>query len=100
MQSKKREIDNSYRVKSLDNHFYVDSFNTITKKAISDHTPKSDDEIELRKGDIISSLVKESPIYQAFSANLWNGYMKGTNLRTMKTGIFPTYKVIEFYIRI
>ena len=100
MQSQTREIDNSYRVKSLDNHYYVDSFNTITKKAILDHSPKRENEIELRKGDIISSLVKEDKIYLAFSANLWNGYMKGTNQRTMKTGIFPSYKVIEFYARI
>ena len=48
-----RKIDASFRIKSLDNYFYVSSFNSFTKRAIMDHLPKNSDELELQKRDII-----------------------------------------------
>ena len=99
MQSYKHKIDNSIRVKSLDNHFYVDRFNTITKKAILKHEPKNTDEIELQIDDIILLHIKENSKYLAYSANLWNGFMFGMNQRTKKKGKFPSYKVVEFYTK-
>ena len=42
-----RKIDASFRIKSLDNYFYVSSFNSFTKRAIMDHVPKNSNELEL-----------------------------------------------------
>ena len=99
MQSYNREMDNSFKVKSLDNNYYFNSFNTFTKLVILDHTPNNIDEIELKIGDIIILFVRESPKYLAYSANIWNGYMQGTNERTMKNGKFPSYKVVDWFVK-
>lgn len=39
-------------------------------------------EIQLMPGDLVSII-----------GNQWNGYFKGRNLRTNKTGLFPSFKV-------
>lgn len=88
-------MDNSFRVKSLDNHYYVDGFKTFTKKVIADHMPKTQEEIELKKGDIISLKANDQPL--KYTANLLNGFMIGTNQRTKRKDKFPPYKVVEFY---
>ncbi len=100
MQASKRYMDNSFRAKSLDNHFYADFFNTITYKAIRDHFPENKDEIELKVGDIVLFRIKENSQYLAESANLWNGFMLGKNTRTNKIGKIPSYKVVEFYTKV
>jgi hypothetical protein len=103
MQSQqKKSIDPHYRVKSLDNHYYVHNFNTISKVAIIDHYPvyfeKSDkikDEISLRVGDIINIFLLQN-FQNFYTGYIHNGYMKGKNLRTNESGIFPSYKVISY----
>ena len=100
MQASKRYMDNSFRVKSLDNHFYADYFNTITYKAIRDHFPANKDELELKVGDIILFRIKENRKYLADSANLWNGFMLGKNTRTNKKGKIPSFKVVEYYTKV
>ena len=57
-----------------------------------------ENEIDLNTGDIIYMIVLHSPTNE-FDVNLWNGYMKGTNLRTGKRGLFPSYKVKNYYLR-
>ena len=98
MQSYKRKMDNSIRVKSLDNHFYAEGFNTLTKKVILDHTPTNADEIELKTGDIVLIYMTLHSEHGS-SGNLWNGYMTGLNQRTYNRGKFPSYKVFEFYTK-
>lgn len=98
MQSKNDLIDPHFKIRSLDRHFYADSFNTFTKLAILNHEPKDAKEIEIKKGDIMSIFCSEDTKMENVG-NLWNGYMKGTNLRTKKFGLFPAYKVINYYTR-
>lgn len=99
MQSKESDqIDASLRIKSLDHHYFVSSFNVFTKLAIMDHEAENkSNEIELKKGDIIAVHAVENANLLETSINLWNGYMKGINQRTNKKGIFPSYKVSEYY---
>jgi glycoprotein 6-alpha-L-fucosyltransferase len=97
MQSQEnQELEASFRIKSLDNHFYADSFNTFTKLVIIDHAPRRSNEIVLKKGDIIAFKVEESKDL-SLTGNLWNGYMMGINQRTNKKGIFPSYKVVDYF---
>jgi hypothetical protein len=92
------KIDASFRIKSLDNNFYVDSFNTFTKIAIMDHVPKNSDELEMKKGDIIEFHCREPAVFSKnLFCNLRNGYMRGINQRTDKKGILPGYKVVNYY---
>ena len=92
------QIDASFRIKSLDNHFYVDSFNTFTKIAIMDHMPKNSNELEIKKGDIIEFHCREPARHNKnLFCNLRNGYMKGINQRTDKKGILPAYKVVNYF---
>ena len=100
MQASKRYMDNSFRVKSLDNHFYADYFNIITYKAIRDHFPENKGEIELKVGDIVLFLIKGNREYLGDSANLWNGFMLGKNTRTNKKGKIPSFKVVEYYKKV
>lgn len=98
MQGQNGLVDPHYRIRSLDRHFYADSFNTFTKLAVLDHKPQNGNEIELKAGDLISILCTEgSELINVGS--LWNGYMKGTNIRTKKSGLFPSFKVKTFYAR-
>lgn len=98
MQGQNGLVDPHYRIRSLDRHFYADSFNTFTKLAVLDHKPQNSDEIEIKAGDILSIFCAEdSGLVNV--GNLWNGYMKGMNIRTKKFGIFPSYKCITFYAR-
>lgn len=99
MQGQQRYIDPHYRIKSLDSHFHVHTFNTITKVVVLPHRKAKRNEINLKTGDIIYMPVLHSPTNE-YDANLWNGYMKGTNLRTNKRGLFPSYKVKNYYSKI
>jgi glycoprotein 6-alpha-L-fucosyltransferase len=80
-----RHPDASWRVQSLDDIYYFAEQNAHNMQAIFDHDPCEDlGEIELKKGDIIG-----------IAGNHWNGYSKGINQRTKKSGLFPSYKVIN-----
>lgn len=61
------------------------SFNYIFRIhiAVLPHTPKDPSEMELVFGDKIS-----------VAGNHWNGYSKGTNLRTNQVALYPTFKVV------
>ena len=77
-----RYVDASWRFKSLDDMFYFHGQNPHTAEAIQDHIPESKEEIELKVGDSV-----------VINYNLWNGYYIGTNTRTEKLGLFPSYKI-------
>ena len=101
MQSQQnKSIDPHYRIKSLDNHYYVTNFNTISKVAIMDHYPgyrskQTNKEISLKFGDVINIFLEQHGQY-IYTGYAHNGYIKGKNLRTKKTGMFPSYKVIPY----
>lgn len=55
--------------------------------AVEDHTPENKEEIELKVGDTIG-----------IAGNHWNGFSKGVNRRTEKSGMYPSYKVgVQFF---
>ena len=70
----KRHADASWRFKSLDDVYYIHGQTKHLVQALYDHESK-DDEIELRKGDLIH-----------LAGNHWNGYSKGVNERTKMLG--------------
>lgn len=78
-----RYSDASWRFRSLDDVYYYGGQLEHLVVALYDHTPRvGSGEIELKKDDRIS-----------LAGNHWNGFSKGRNLRTKKTGLFPSYKV-------
>ncbi len=79
--------DASWRFRSLDDVYYFGGGNGHRVVAIRDHDPFSSFEIELKKGDIIG-----------LAGNHWNGFSKGTNTRTNKVGLFPSYKVKDIVV--
>lgn len=88
MYSENRLEDAYLRLKSLDANYYF--VGTRTKIATKEHLAIIDEksnEIDLKIGDVI---------YQFES--LWNGYIKGKNMRTNKTGLFPSYKTMNYEV--
>lgn len=96
MQSQDNNIDAFYRLKSLDNQFHLDTFNTIIKKAKLDHNNQSKQEIQLKNGDLIEMFEFEDRSNR-FANDLGNGFMKGKNLRTNLSGLFPSFKVVNYF---
>lgn len=74
--------DAAHRYRSLDDIYYYGGQKARYQKAVLPHEPSRPEEIELLVDDEIS-----------VAGNHWNGYSKGTNLRTFKTGLYPTFKV-------
>ncbi|XP_074644328.1 alpha-(1,6)-fucosyltransferase-like [Tubulanus polymorphus] len=69
---------------SLDDIYYFGGQSAHDQVAIYSHTPEKPGEIELKVGDEIG-----------IAGNHWDGYSKGTNRRTGKLGLYPSYKVRE-----
>ena len=67
---------------SLDDLYYYGGQFAHEQVAIEDHVPENSNEIELKAGDTIG-----------IAGNHWDGYSKGNNRRTQKTGLYPSYKV-------
>ncbi|KRX16934.1 Alpha-(1,6)-fucosyltransferase [Trichinella nelsoni] len=79
-----RGDDMAYAFRSLDDVYYFGGQNPHDVTALMDHKPEGPDEIELKIGDRIG-----------IAGNHWNGYSKGVNRRTQKSGLYPSYKVEE-----
>ncbi|KAL1455011.1 hypothetical protein WDU94_009137 [Cyamophila willieti] len=75
--------DASARYRSLDDIYYFGGQISRIHIAVLPHTPKDPSEMELVIGDRIS-----------VAGNHWNGYSKGTNLRTNQLALYPTFKVV------
>lgn len=69
---------------SLDDIFYFGGQNDHNQIAIYNHTARTNNEISLQKGDVVG-----------IAGNHWDGYSKGVNRRTKKSGLYPSYKTIE-----
>lgn len=69
---------------SLDDIYYYGGQNAHNVEALYSHRAQTSEEIDLEPGDLIG-----------IAGNHWDGYSKGTNLRTQRMGLFPSYKVQE-----
>ncbi|XP_015906014.1 alpha-(1,6)-fucosyltransferase [Parasteatoda tepidariorum] len=76
--------DASSYFRSLDDIFYFGGQNDHNQLAIFNHTARNSNEISMVKGDIVG-----------IAGNHWDGYSKGLNRRTKKSGLYPSYKTIE-----
>jgi glycoprotein 6-alpha-L-fucosyltransferase len=81
--------DASAQFKSLDDTFYFSGQIHRLNIAVIPHKPNSTLEMDIQVGDQIE-----------VAGNHWNGYSKGTNLRTNKTLLYPTFKVGTYSIHI
>ncbi|XP_060867350.1 alpha-(1,6)-fucosyltransferase-like [Metopolophium dirhodum] len=76
------EPDSSAKFTSLDDTFYFSGQVHRLDVAIISHKSEGPEEMDLEVGDEIE-----------VAGNHWDGYSKGTNLRTKKTLLYPTFKV-------
>lgn len=67
---------------SLDDIYYYGGQKRRLHVAVLTHNADGPHEMDLQVGDQI-----------AVAGNHWDGYSKGTNLRTKKSGLYPTFKV-------
>ncbi|KAF5294264.1 hypothetical protein FQR65_LT10850 [Abscondita terminalis] len=75
-------VDAANRSASLDDVYFYIQPNINPRKAILRHKAENEKEIDLLPGDIVD-----------VSINYWNGYSLGTNSRTHKKGLYPSFKV-------
>ncbi len=76
-------VDASGYFKSLDDIYYFSgSQHRHLQVALEAHVSHSSEEIELLVGDHIG-----------ITGNHWNGFSKGTNKRSSRIGLYPSYKV-------
>jgi len=71
---------------SLDDVYYYGGQTAHDQVAIYEHVASRPEEIDLKVGDVVG-----------IAGNHWDGYSKGTNHRTGRVGLYPSYKVIESY---
>ncbi|KAI6212906.1 hypothetical protein M3Y94_00084800 [Aphelenchoides besseyi] len=69
---------------SLDDVYYYGGQHAHDQVAIEPHEAANSEEIDLKVGDMIG-----------IAGNHWDGFSKGTNRRTGKYGLYPSYKVRE-----
>ena len=81
-------VDASWRIRSLDINF--DYQKLFTRIVMIDHEPEQNDEIELKKDDLIYQ--RRSGQFRNKETHFLNGYSFGVNKRTRKQGFFPTFK--------
>ena len=81
--------DAATRFHSLDDIYYFGGQTAHEQVARLKHDPLTTDEIELRVGDVVG-----------IAGNHWDGFSRGTNRRTGKNGLYPSYKTVERYPRV
>ncbi|KAF8385778.1 fut-8 [Pristionchus pacificus] len=69
---------------SLDDVYYFGGQQAHEQVAIEKHVAENDREIDMEVGDLLG-----------IAGNHWDGFSKGTNRRTGKVGLYPSYKVKE-----
>jgi len=77
--------DASDRIHSLDDVYWLGGMYDNEKCAIFPHQGV-ENELNFEAGDVVR-----------FAGNHWNGYSKGTHLKSNKVGLFPSYKVEQIY---
>ncbi|EFP11174.1 CRE-FUT-8 protein [Caenorhabditis remanei] len=76
--------DDGSKFHSLDDIYYFGGQQAHEVVVIEDHVALNNKEIDLKVGDKVG-----------IAGNHWDGYSKGTNRRTYKEGVFPSYKVVN-----
>ncbi|KAI6230825.1 hypothetical protein M3Y99_01027500 [Aphelenchoides fujianensis] len=71
---------------SLDDVWYYGGQQAHDMIAVEEHVAADDEEIDVKVGDLIG-----------IAGNHWNGDSKGTNRRTGKYGLYPSYKAREHW---
>ncbi|ODM92730.1 Alpha-(1,6)-fucosyltransferase [Orchesella cincta] len=84
-----KHADASGRFVSLDDIYYYGGGSGTIQKAQFVHKPRSSGELELEVGDKIG-----------VAGNHWNGMSKGTNQRTNKVGLYPSYKARNVFAKV
>lgn len=79
-----KKVDYSQEFYSLDDIYYFGGQRPHNVVAVMDHDAKLNGHISLKVGDLIG-----------IAGNHWNGYSKGLNRRTERSGLFPSYKARE-----
>lgn len=79
-----RHGDASRWFKSLDDIYYFGGQNGHQWQIFQQHVAKNGDEISLNVGDLVG-----------IAGNHWNGYSKGKDMKTHKSGLFPSYKATD-----
>ncbi|CAI4226749.1 unnamed protein product [Auanema sp. JU1783] len=82
MQIRKGDTGDSFH--SLDDLYYYGGQYPHEQIIVEDYFPRRTEELELRAGDVVG-----------IAGNHWDGFSKGQNRRTGKTGLYPSYKAIE-----
>ena len=88
-------VDASWRIRSLDTNFgYLKQYERVV---MIEHEPEQDDEIELKKDDVIYNdwahrRIGVLTIPRNNETHILNRYSFGVNKRTGKQGFFPTFK--------
>ncbi|KAF4532303.1 hypothetical protein B566_EDAN010804 [Ephemera danica] len=76
--------DASSRFRSLDDIYYYGGQTAHHQEAVLEHKATRPEEIDLQIGDIVG-----------VAGNHWDGYSKGKNTRTGRTGLYPSHKVVD-----
>lgn len=76
--------DASAYFRSLDDVFYYGGQNAHNLRAVEPHKAKTKDDLSFDVGDLLG-----------IAGNHWNGFSKGTHRKTSKSGLFPSYKVVN-----
>uniref|UniRef100_A0A131YZ78 Alpha-(1,6)-fucosyltransferase n=1 Tax=Rhipicephalus appendiculatus TaxID=34631 RepID=A0A131YZ78_RHIAP len=77
-------VDAADRFHSLDDIYYFGGQKPHNQIAIFNHTARSSEEIDVRVGDTLG-----------IAGNHWDGYSKGVNRRTGRSGLYPAFKAVE-----
>lgn len=79
--------DAADRFHSLDDNYYFGGQDAHKQIAVYPHQSRPGrGEIDLQIGDVIG-----------LAGNHWNGYSRGQNRRTGKIGLYPSFKVREWW---
>nr|KAG5712823.1 hypothetical protein BaRGS_007420 [Batillaria attramentaria] len=76
--------DASTYFRSLDDVFYFGGQNAHNMRAVEKHSSPNHDVLSFEVGDLLG-----------IAGNHWDGFSKGTLRRTGKTGLYPSYKVVN-----
>ena len=79
-----RHPDASAKFRSLDDIYYYGGQNHHNQIASASHKAQRSEEIDLRAGDLVG-----------VAGNHWDGYSLGTNKRTGRRGLYPSFKVYD-----
>ena len=75
----------AHRFQSLDDNYFVATERLVYERVIHDHIPIRPNEINVKQGDVVK-----------FLRNNWDGYVKVTNPKKNRLGLYLHLKSIEY----